>query len=115
MGDTYSAGQAAAMGPNAHAEHVTFQQVWLQHASSIPLDDLAKELSLLRKHMRGKAITADHDVAIGAVAAAQKSAAENDGQGVLQNLSKAGRWALQCAHDIGVEVAAAAMGKSLGF
>ena len=115
MGDKYVAGQVGAQGPGAHAEHITFQQVWLQNASSIPLSQLADELSRLRSHMRKKATDPDHDLALGAVAAAEKCATNKDGVGALQSLAKAGKWTLECARDIGVEIAAAAIAKTIGL
>ena len=51
-GDRYSAGQAGAIGPGAHAHHMTFQQIWNQSASEIDLSLLARELSTLRQSLK---------------------------------------------------------------
>lgn len=113
--DTYSAGQAGAMGPNAHAHDITFQQIWQQSASKIDLASLGRELARLRAAMRAEASDPEHDIAIGEVAAAEKAAREGNGPIVLEHLRKAGGWALDIATTIGVGVATAALKTSLGL
>ena len=55
MGDTYSAGQAGAIGPGATASQLTFQQVWAQLQGSTSVEELAKQLGALRMAMRSAA------------------------------------------------------------
>jgi hypothetical protein len=111
-GDTYNVGQAGAVGPNAHAHHMTFQQT---EASREDLTALAKQLDDLRKAMRADASEPDHDEALGAVAAAQKAAAAGDKAGAFDKLKSAGKWALGVAEKIGVDVAAAAIKTAMGY
>jgi hypothetical protein len=113
--DTYNVGQAGAVGPNARAQGFSLQQVWEQNAERIDLGALARELASLRSAMRNEATTAEHDVAIGAVAAAEVAANKGDGPAALVKLREAGKWALQVATAIGVAVAAAALKTALGI
>ena len=49
MGDQYNvSGQAGAVGPNAHAHDMSFQQLWNKASSEIDLSKLASELRELR-------------------------------------------------------------------
>ena len=114
LGDTYNAtGQSGAVGRNATASGNTFNQIWRQHGGSIDLEKLAGELETLRSEMRSKASTADHDIAIGSIAAAQSSAEHRDGPAALSHLKNAGRWALEVGTKIGTNVATAAIKSAL--
>ncbi len=107
--DTYSAGQAGAMGPGSAAQNMTFSQVWNQHSESIDLAKLELELSSLRAAMRAQASEPEHDLALGEVAAAEKEAKNGNGPRALEHLKKAGKWALDVATKIGVGVATSAI------
>ena len=113
--DIYSAGQAGAMGPGAHAHDMTFQQIWNQSKGDFDLQALASELAQLRKAMREQATSAEHDIAVGEVAAAEAATTKGDGPTVLGHLKKAGEWAFEVATKIGVSVATAALKTSLGL
>jgi hypothetical protein len=114
-GDQYTAGQAGAMGPGAHAHDMTFQQI-TETANKIDLKQLAADLSLLRAAMKKEeGTTAEQDLAIGSVAAAEAAAAKGDGPGALQHLKAAGKWAFDVATNIGASVAAAALKGPLGI
>jgi hypothetical protein len=113
MGDKYEVGQAGAVGPNAHAHDMTFQQIWSQ--SDIHLPTLAAELSQLRSAMRQEVNTPEHDIAIGQIAEAEAAAANGDGPKALEHLKKSGKWAFDVATKIGVGVATAALKTSLGI
>jgi len=115
MRDKYSAGQAGALGPGAHAHHLTFVQIWDQVASEIDLQSLATELSQLRAGLKEQATEPDHDIAIGSVALAEKAAQEGDGAKALEYLAKGGRWAVDVATKIGTTMAASAIKSSLGI
>jgi phosphoribosylformylglycinamidine (FGAM) synthase-like enzyme len=73
--DTYSAGQAGAMGLGAHAHDMTFQQIWNQTKDDLDLSALVAGLSQLRQAMREQEVSAEHDIAIGEVAAVEAAAA----------------------------------------
>jgi hypothetical protein len=114
MGDKYVAGQAGAMGPNAHAHDITFNQMWNQLGGGIDLSELASELETLRATLKDQATAPDHDLAVGEVAAAEIAAKGGDGPKALEHLKKAGGWALGVATAIGTTVAAAAIKVALG-
>lgn len=115
MNDTYKVGQAGAVGPNAHAEHMTFTQQWNEAAADTDLGALAEQLAKLRQAMKSEATALDQDKAVGAVAEAEDAARKGDGPTVFQRLAAAGKWALDMAIKIGAEVAATALKKSLGL
>jgi deferrochelatase/peroxidase EfeB len=111
-GDIYNTGQAGAVGPNAHAHDMTFQQV--QNQGAIDLPRLAEELARLRAAMKEETEgTAEQDEAIGAVAAAGKAAGQGDDRTMLRHLKTAGAWTLGIAEKIGVAVAAEAIKRAM--
>jgi hypothetical protein len=93
---------------------MTFQQIWNQSASEIDLSLLARELSTLRQSLKKEADTADQDIAVGEVAAAESAAAKGDGPSVLQHLKNAGKWVLDGAIRLGLDVARNALARALG-
>jgi uncharacterized protein YjbI with pentapeptide repeats len=112
MGDTYNTGQAGAVGPNAHAHDMTFQQV--QNQGALDLPRLAEELARLRAAMKQETEgTAEQDEAIGEVAKAEKAAGQGDDRTMLQHLKAAGKWTLGIAEKIGVAVAAEAIKRAM--
>ena len=115
VGDKYTVGQAGAVGPNARAENIQFQQIWLQSSSDLDIGQLADELKLLRGHLRQLADTPQEDEAVAEVSKAQAAALEGDGAGAMRHLRQAGKWALDGATAIGTAVAAAAIKASLGI
>jgi hypothetical protein len=82
--------------------------------ADIPMEQLATELFLLRGDLIEKAESANDYQVIGAVAEAEDAALSEDRGKVIRALSRVGRSALQGARDIGVEVAAAAISRSMG-
>jgi hypothetical protein len=114
MGDTYSSGEAGAIGPGATASQIAFQQVWNQLQGSTRIEELATELSALRTAMRSAASEPEHELSIGAVAAAEAAANAADGVKTLEYLKTAGTWALDVATKIGVTLASSALKGSLG-
>lgn len=115
MGDSYTAGQAGAMGPGAKAKDMDFNQIWLQNQGSIDLGTLAKELSSLRAAMRSKATDPQHDKSVAAIAEAEEAAKKGDGAGAMQWLQRAGKWALDAATSVGAGVATEAIKRSMGL
>jgi hypothetical protein len=104
MGDTYNV-----------ATNVLSQQVWLDLQGQVDLSSLADELAALRKTMREKATQPEHDVALGEVASAERAARSNDGATVLERLRSAGKWAFECASEIGVSLVAEVIKKAMGI
>jgi len=105
-GDTYKASQVGAMGPNATASNMTFQQVWLENKSEIDLQKLTDELALLRTKLRETSSEPKYDIAVGKIAAAEAEAKSGNGAGVLQHLRDVSSWVLQFAKDVGVNLVA---------
>jgi hypothetical protein len=103
------------MGPGAQASNMTFQQIWNQVQGSIDLPRLAAELGRLLPELRSHAKEPEHEMAIGAVAAAETAAKSGNGAKTLEYLKKAGSWALGVATKIGTDVAATALKSSMGI
>jgi hypothetical protein len=104
IGDTYSAGQAGAIGPGATASNMSFRQLWNQMQGSVSIEELIKELGALRSAMRLEASEPEHEISIGAIAAAEAAAKEGDGAKALEYLKKAGTWAVDVATKIRVNI-----------
>ncbi|GAB4076071.1 hypothetical protein [Nostocoides australiense] len=116
LGDSYEVGQAGAVGPNSVGVGNTFSQIWLDRGAEIDLPELAKEIAAVRgavrKSGRGEL---EQDEALGALASAERAAADGDGPGALGHLRQAGTWVLDVAKQIGVPVAIKAIGAALGI
>ena len=116
MGDQYNtSGQVGAIGPNAHAHDMTFQQIWNGMSDKVDLSALAVELAKLRATMESEAKQPSEKFAVGAIAAAEESAKQNDGPKAMEYLKSAGKWAFSVAEKIGVGIATAALKSSLGI
>lgn len=115
MGDIYSAGQVGAQGPNAHAEGMVFNQIWLKNKDDFNTEKLIGELSLLRSTLKNEAETAEQLSELGAVANAEIEMKKNNGSKALEWLSKTGKWPLGVAEKIGVSIASAAIKTSMGL
>ncbi|WP_041468265.1 hypothetical protein [Chloroherpeton thalassium] len=115
MGDRYEAGQVGALGPNAHAHDMTFNQIWNQTKGNIDLQALSNELTILREELQKTAKNAEEFAEIGAIANAEIEAKKGDGPQVLSALAKAGKWALSVAEKIGIGVATAAIKTACGL
>ena len=113
-GDTYNVGQGVGVGRNVRMTNVTVNQAQGQ-AEQIDLPTLASELATLRAEMKKLATEPEQDVAVGAIAAAEAEAKKGDQASTMDQLSKAGKWALDLAVKIGVPVAIDAIRKSAGL
>jgi len=104
------------VGPQARTGDITtIGDVHSYEGSIINLAVLAEELSLLRKALRTEATSTEHDVAIGAVASAEQAALHGDHKGVLLHLKNTGKWCLEIASKIGVNIATEAIKSAIGF
>jgi hypothetical protein len=117
MGNKYdNKGQVGAMGDNAHAHDMTFNQTVNNTGESLDLVALASELTQLRMAIRNKQDSSPQaDVAIGEIAKAEIAAGDQDESGVWQHMKAAGRYALDTATTIGTTLAAEAIKKSMGM
>lgn len=114
MGDKYEVGQAGAVGPGAHADHMTFSQIWNQTKESVDLPTLADQLAQLQKTLKVRASEPEEHVELGNVGLAEKEARKGNGAKALEYLSKVGKWALDTAIEIGTEVAAKVIKSAAG-
>lgn len=115
MGDQYKTGQAGAVGPEAHAHDMTFNQIWNELSSKIDTQQLAKELTQLREALADEASKTDQYVALAEVAQAEEAAIANDGPKALHHLKKAGSWVLNVATQIGAGLAVEVLKKVSGM
>ncbi len=111
MGDQFNvSGQAGAVGPNAQAYDMTFNQIGSQIEKSVDLMQLANELSQLRQEMmKASKDDVEHIIAIGDVAKAEQAAKAKDSAKVAESLKSAGKWTLDIASKIAVPVAIEAL------
>lgn len=113
-GDTFDIKDSPGSGRNISMQDVDIRQNRTEFGEKIDLRLLAQELERLRVEMKSQASSAEHDVAVGAVALAQAEAKRGDESKALTYLSKAGQWALDVATKIGVSVATDAIKKAMG-
>lgn len=113
MGDKYNVGQGGAIGPNAHAHDMAFNQIWNQVQGTIELLKLAEELATLRRAMKQEALDAEQDIAVSEVAKAEQSAKIGNGPKTIEHLRSAGKWALDVATKIGTSLAVEVIKKSI--
>lgn len=111
----YNIGAAGVFstGAAAHMSNIAITQHSGSHAHPVDLSELAEELVRLRSEMRTRAETREQDAALGSIAEAEAAARSGDQRRVLDNLKAAGEWALDVATKIGVEIATAALKRSL--
>jgi hypothetical protein len=115
-GDKYEIqGQAGAIGPGAHAHDINFNQVWNDISKDIDLSKLLGELSILRDAIKREAKSSEQYHALAEVSDAETAAKAGNGSRVVEHLKNAGKWSLKVAQDIGTDVAAEVIKKSLGI
>lgn len=115
MGDQYNVKQAGAVGPHAHAENVTLNQVVFESSQQQDADTLKLQLELVRMEMAKSAKTSDDFIAMGDVAKAEKAIELKDDKSTYEHLKSAGKWALDAATQIGASLAAEVIKKSMGM
>jgi hypothetical protein len=104
--------QVGAVGPHADVHDNEFVQS-VNGIDQIRLDELAEQLAELRRALIDSADSADRGVAVGAVSQAEIAARNGDQAGVWANLARAGKWVLDTAKEIGVDLAAEAITTAL--
>lgn len=113
IGTNYFAQQVGAMGPNAHAHDMSFNQLWNEEGPKINLRELGRELVELRTAMRKVAKTTKHDIAVAEIAAAEQFTLKGAGPAAFSHLRNSGRWALTIARRHHLDVAASVIASSL--
>ena len=112
-GDTYNVGQGVGVGRNVKMDNVTVNQ--FQSQEKLDLPTLAQQLATLRSEMKKEATEPEHDIEIGAVAAAEAAAKKGDEKSALDHLQNAGKWAVEMGLKVGVPVAVDAIKRSAGL
>src|SRR6266511_2475845 len=117
MGSTYNVpGQAGAVGDNAIARNMTFNQIVNHFQQSIDLQALATQLAELRQAMSEKQGSSPQSaIALGKVAEAEIAAQEKNPSQVMMSLKAAGEWTLDFAKEIGKDVVVEAIKQSMGM
>jgi uncharacterized protein YjbI with pentapeptide repeats len=117
MGDTYNiSGQAGAVGQNASASNMTFNQIVNHFEKSIDLPALAKQLAELREEMAKRQDSSPQAIiAQGEAAKAEMAVKEGNTSKVVEYLKAGGQGLLDIAKETGKELLTAAIKTSMGM
>jgi hypothetical protein len=107
-------GIAGAIGPNAVGT-ITLQQQWTAIQSEIDLNALTGELEQLRKHLQQSASSSSDYRRLALLSEAEEHVKKREGCKAMEVLSKLGKGALDVAKDIGTEIAAKVIERSIGL
>jgi hypothetical protein len=107
-------GHVAAIGSHSTGT-ISFQQQWTAIQNEIDLTTLTGELEQLRKHLQQSAASGSDYQQLSLLAEAEEHARKRDGSKTMEVLSKIGKGALDVAKDIGTEIAAKVIAKSMGL
>lgn len=108
-----TAGAGSVIVSGGSTGDITLQQTWAN--SDVDLVALAAEFEQLRRGLREESETADRDVAVGQIAAAESAAQKGDQAGVMAALRSTGKWVLSVAEKIGVGLAVQAIKSATGL
>ena len=107
-------GIAGAIGPHS-AGIINVQQQWASIQSEVDANALVGELEQLRKHLLQSASSSSDYQQLAVLSEAEELAKRHNGGKAMEVLSKVGKGALGVARDIGTEVAAKVIAKSMGL
>lgn len=107
-------GNAGAIGRHSVGT-INHQQQWAAIQNQIDFNALASEIEQLKKHLLQSASSSSDFQQLGLLADAEQYATRKDGSKVMEVLSKMGKGALGVAKDIGTEIAAKVIAKSMGL
>jgi hypothetical protein len=107
-------GIAGAIGPNS-AGSITLQQQLTAIQNEIDLNALTGELEQLRKHLQHSASSSSDYRQLALLSEAEEHVKKRDGSKAVEVLSKLGKGALDVAKDIGTEIAAKVIARSIGM
>jgi len=115
MGDKniFNNSQIGAVGSKSKAIKNKFQQNTYSLPENLDYDILTQELTKLKEDLRSKANSPEEFQAISEVVEAENAAKSKDGNKAVQHLLKGGKWVLNTAKDIGVEVVAEIINKQM--
>jgi len=115
VGDTYHVNQAGAVGPGSSASNNTFNQQVNSLPENTDYGRLSEELGALKKHLRSSAESPEQFTAIATIADAEEAAKKRDGSKIMRTLASVGKWAFDAATEIGTDIAAEVIKKSMGI
>lgn len=107
-------GIAGAIGPHSNGT-INLQQQWTAILNEIDLSALTGELEQLRKHLQQSASSSSDYQQLALLSEAEEHVKKRDGNKAMEVLSKVGKGALGIAKDIGTEIAAKVIAKSMGI
>jgi ribosomal protein S15P/S13E len=114
-GDQYIVyGQAGAIGPQSVGT-INLEQQWTAIQNEVDLNALTGELEQLRQHLQQNASSSSDYQQLALLSEAEEHAKKRDGSKAMEVLSKVGKGALGVAKDIGTEIAAKVIAKSMGL
>jgi hypothetical protein len=105
--------QVGAVGSNAKSFKNKFEQNNYTLPDNINFDLLSQELNKLKNNLKSNAESPEEFKAISEVVEAENAAKKKDGNKVVQHLLNGGKWVLNTAKDIGVEVVAELINKQM--
>jgi hypothetical protein len=115
QGDQYiNNGIAGGIGPHSVGT-INIQQQWTAIQNETDLNALTCELEQLRRHLQQSASSSSDYQRLALLSEAEEHAKKHDGCKALEVLSKVGKSALDVAKDIGAEIAAKVLAKSMGL
>jgi hypothetical protein len=107
-------GQTGALGRYSTGT-INYQQQWAEIESQINLHALAIELGQLRTRLQQTAASRSDFQQIGLLAEAEEHAEKQEGSKVLETLSKVGKGVLDSAKEVGTDLTAKVIAKSIGL
>ena len=107
-------GITGAIGPNTVGT-INVQQQWTAIHNQVDFNALTGELEQLRKHLQQSASSSSDYQQLALLSDAEEHAKKHDGNKAMEVLSKVGKGVLGVAKDIGTEIAAKVISKSMGL
>lgn len=96
------------------ATNINFSQTWNELAKAVDVTSVVPELSRVVEVARQRASTPEQFDELSAVSKAISEGNKGNNAGLIERLTKAGKWILDIAKEIGVNVAAEAIKKAIG-
>jgi hypothetical protein len=114
VGDKTQIGTNYGIAGPVQAASINFNQTWNELARAVDVTSLVPELSKIVEVARQRASTPEQFDELSAVSKAISEGNKGNNTGLIERLTKAGKWTLDIAKEIGVSVAAEAIKKALG-
>jgi hypothetical protein len=104
----FAIGQSATHSSREQSLSLSLIQVWKGIQATVDLNELARQLAMLRQALQEQVKSAEGAVVLGEVAHAEIEASRGNGPSVLKHLREAGIVALEAAHKSGFLLASEA-------